>query len=112
MLNAWLERMPFFNEEENWKNFPVHNKTEGLHPFWSEYRYQYVNSLAEAEKNNRESFDEIFMNYPAPGIQYPVSSYDLSLSRFLPLRTLYHALSWLSHATTTFSITECLTGNR
>ena len=61
LLNSWLERMPFFNEEGNWKNFIVHNTTEGIHPFWSEYRYQYQNSLAEAEKNNLEAFDEIFL---------------------------------------------------
>ncbi|MEI9913024.1 MAG: tryptophan 2,3-dioxygenase family protein [Bacteroidota bacterium] len=62
LLNSWLERMPFFHEEENWKNFIVHNITEGLHPFWSEYRYQYQNSLAEAEKNNLAAFDEMFIN--------------------------------------------------
>jgi len=61
LLNGWLERMPFFNEEGNWKDFEVHNKVEGVHPFWSEYRYQYANSLAEAEKNNREVFDSVFI---------------------------------------------------
>ena len=62
LLNVWLERMPFFNEEENWGNFSVHNKVEGIHSFWTEYRYQYANSLAEAEKNNLQFFDEIFLN--------------------------------------------------
>jgi tryptophan 2,3-dioxygenase len=61
LLNVWLERMPFFKEEGNWKNFAVHHTTGDIHPFWSEYRYQYQNSLAEAEKNNLEAFDEIFM---------------------------------------------------
>ena len=60
LLNGWLERMPFFDEKENWKNFDVHNKTEKQHPFWAEYRYQYINSLAEAEKNNNEAFDRVF----------------------------------------------------
>jgi len=59
LLNTWLERMPFFDEEENWKSFVVHNKAEGVHPFWAEYRYQYSNSLADAEKNNSEDFDEL-----------------------------------------------------
>ncbi|HSU28541.1 MAG TPA: tryptophan 2,3-dioxygenase family protein [Chitinophagaceae bacterium] len=61
LMNTWLERMPFFNEEGNWKEFEVHNKAKDVHPFWSEYRYQYINSLAEAEKNNSGAFDEIFM---------------------------------------------------
>src|SRR5580765_7935205 len=33
LLNAWLERMPFFNQEENWKAFEVHTKAETIHPF-------------------------------------------------------------------------------
>lgn len=61
LVNAWLERMPFFNEEQNWKDFEVHNKVEGVHPFWSEYRYQYINSLAEVEKNNSGAFDELLI---------------------------------------------------
>ncbi len=59
LLNKWLERMPFFDEEENWKNFEVHNKIEGVHPFWSEYRYQYADSLADAEKNNSDAIDDL-----------------------------------------------------
>ncbi len=61
LLNGWLERMPFFNEEGNWKDFAVHNKMQGVHPFWSEYRYQYANSLAEAEKKNSDAFDTVFI---------------------------------------------------
>ncbi len=61
LLNKWLERMPFFEEEENWKSFIVHNKTAGVHPFWAEYRYQYTESLADAEKNNSEAFDELMI---------------------------------------------------
>ncbi len=62
LLNLWLERMPFFNEDENWKEFSIHNPQAGVHPFWSEYRYQYVNSLAEAEKDNGRFFDEFFLS--------------------------------------------------
>ena len=61
LLNSWLERMPFFDEKENWKNFVTHNSKENIHPFWSEYRYQYENSLAEVEKNNLQLFDDIFL---------------------------------------------------
>ncbi len=62
LLNSWLERMPFFDEKENWKNFITHNSKENIHPFWSEYRYQYENSLAEVEKNNLQFFDDIFLS--------------------------------------------------
>lgn len=61
LLNTWLERMPFFDEEENWKNFIVHNNTAGVHPFWAEYSYQYANSLADVEKNNSEAFEELLI---------------------------------------------------
>ena len=65
LLNTWLERMPFFNEGENWKGFTTEHQEEGVHPFWSEYRYQYLNSLAEAEKDNTQFFNEYFINPPA-----------------------------------------------
>ncbi len=60
LVNNWLERMPFFNEEKNWKNFyhPIYEKN--LHPFWSEYRKCYEESLAEAEKTNLNFFDNTF----------------------------------------------------
>ncbi len=67
LLNDWLERMPFFNDEEKWKAFLVHAPVEGVHPFWAEYRYQYSNSLAEIEKANSEVFDELFIKPAVPG---------------------------------------------
>ena len=47
LVNAWLERMPFITEN-----------------FWKEYEHIYVNSLAEAEKNNAEFFTTVFNNRP------------------------------------------------
>ena len=61
LLNLWLERMPFFREEALWKDFIAHEPQQGVHPFWSEYRYQYRNSLAEAEKENGQFFDDYFL---------------------------------------------------
>jgi tryptophan 2,3-dioxygenase len=62
LINTWLERMPFFSEETNWKNF-VHDADEkNLHPFWSEYKKRYKESLADAEKNNLSFFDDVFNN--------------------------------------------------
>ena len=43
LINAWLERMPFITEE-----------------FWKNYQQVYVNSLAEAEKNNATTFETVF----------------------------------------------------
>lgn len=43
LINAWLERMPFITTE-----------------FWNNYQQVYVNSLAEAEKNNVEYFSAVF----------------------------------------------------
>ena len=83
LLNSWLERMPFFDEKENWGNFTTHFSQKNTHPFWAEYRYQYQNSLAEAEKNNLQFFDDIFLSDdqpPSPSIQNPASSLQQSLS--------------------------------
>lgn len=71
LLNSWLERMPFFAEKGNWKDFSVTQRVApspsgkvgmGHHPFWTEYRYRYESSLAEIEKNNLQSFDETFLS--------------------------------------------------
>ncbi len=48
LVNAWLERMPFITKD-----------------FWNNYQQVYVNSLAEAEKDNATSFAEIFNNASA-----------------------------------------------
>jgi tryptophan 2,3-dioxygenase len=63
LLNGWLERIPFFNEEENW-GVALTDSGEKGHPFWIEYRQRYARSLDVAEKNNLAVFDEIFFNNP------------------------------------------------
>ena len=60
LVNDWLERMPFFDETILWKSFP---QGEDLHPFWSEYKNRYSNSLAEAEKNNMDAFEEVLFHH-------------------------------------------------
>lgn len=67
LLNAWLERMPFFDEEKNWEGFLTHTSSDNLHPFWAEYRYRYEHSLSEAEKSNLPAFDETFINEQSSG---------------------------------------------
>jgi len=51
LLNAWLERMPFFEETEN--------------NFWADYRHIYTTGLAEAEQNNQQYFDAVFSDAAA-----------------------------------------------
>jgi tryptophan 2,3-dioxygenase len=67
LLNAWLERMPFFEEGENWENYkPIATATPppegdgGRLPFWTDYRHIYSSGLAEAEQNNLQFFDSVF----------------------------------------------------
>lgn len=73
LVNRWLERMPFFDQPENWKNFtassPQSAAEEALGPFWTTYRQRYRQSLADAEKQNIEAFDAIFIE-PAGGRQH------------------------------------------
>jgi tryptophan 2,3-dioxygenase len=54
LVNGWLERMPFFEERELWKNYKDPNQ------FWLDYRHIYVTSLAEAEQQNQQFFDSVF----------------------------------------------------
>jgi tryptophan 2,3-dioxygenase len=61
LVNDWLERMPFFDEQAFWRNYDSGNKE--IHPFWSTYKNVYTNSLAEAEKNNMEAFDEVLFHH-------------------------------------------------
>ena len=76
LLNAWLERMPFFEEEENWKNYqsvaqapsPSGGGREGVRgpgAFWTDYRHIYTTGLAEAEQSNQQFFDAVFADASA-----------------------------------------------
>ena len=60
LVNDWLERMPFFDDEKLWKDFPSVSDEQ---PFWTEYKKSYSNSLAEAEKNNMNAFDEVMFHH-------------------------------------------------
>lgn len=50
VVNAWLERMPLA------PSYDQHAKGN----FWDDYQDRYKNSLADVEKENLSSFDEIF----------------------------------------------------
>ena len=71
LLNSWLERMPFFKETDNWKNFHTVSDSfkgnaelsgQNIHPFWKEYLHQYAGSLTEAERTNVVEFERVFLD--------------------------------------------------
>jgi tryptophan 2,3-dioxygenase len=67
LINNWLERMPFFDDELFWQNF------EG-NDFWKAYQSIYTGSLAEAEKNNVALFNGIFNSPGSRGSLSPRAS--------------------------------------
>lgn len=67
LVNSWLERMPFFDEPQNWHNFDstsayTVNEQSAVHVFWQAYRECYKDSLASKEAVNLELFDTVFFN--------------------------------------------------
>ena len=61
LLNTWLERMPFFEEDSLWQGF-AESSSDAIHPFWKKYYEQYNNSLSETEKSNLAAFENVFLN--------------------------------------------------
>jgi tryptophan 2,3-dioxygenase len=55
-VNKWLERMPFFENEELWKNY------SGKNGFWDDYKNAYVASLTTGEQENTERFNQVFFD--------------------------------------------------
>ncbi|ULQ56337.1 tryptophan 2,3-dioxygenase [Flavihumibacter rivuli] len=61
LINQWLERMPFFEEAENWQEFAGEGNAATGHIFWDTYLERYRNSLRENERNNLGGFDTVFI---------------------------------------------------
>ena len=59
LLNTWLERMPFITGESSDINYQQVSGSKEP-DFFTEYEHIYINSLAEAEKNNAIFFKQIF----------------------------------------------------
>ncbi len=58
LVNQWLERMPFFDDLENW---PTHlDGSVEQHPFWADYASRYVESLMPNERFNLRFFNQVF----------------------------------------------------
>lgn len=58
LLNRWLERMPFAQNEEYWQ--PL-----GATSFWDIYQKAYQSSLSEAEAGNLTTFERLFLDKEA-----------------------------------------------
>lgn len=57
LLNKWLERMPFANNDKYWGG----NGAD----FWVQFRNEYAASLQENEQHNLQVFDQLFINKDA-----------------------------------------------
>lgn len=62
LLNDWLERIPFFDEAPLWTNFEGEVDSVSNHPYWTEYRKKYTDSLSEQESANLKRFDQMFFD--------------------------------------------------
>lgn len=60
LINKWLERMPFIDDETYWVNYKPVSENNDAPVFWNDYKHIYINSLAEAEKNNADFFNTVF----------------------------------------------------
>ncbi len=65
LVNKWLERMPFFRDDNFWKNYTpssveTNHAINNIHPFWKDYENIYAESLADAEKLNIDNFRKLF----------------------------------------------------
>ncbi|MBX7094563.1 MAG: tryptophan 2,3-dioxygenase [Flavobacteriales bacterium] len=61
LVNKWLERMPFFEEESLWKSYQsLFPEEDGQHIFWSDFKNLYSKSLVEGERDNLGHFYEVF----------------------------------------------------
>lgn len=64
LVNSWLERTPFFDNQIYWSNYQTDgspSNTQSSNAFWHAYRSIYADGLLDAEKNNLESFDSVFL---------------------------------------------------
>jgi tryptophan 2,3-dioxygenase len=65
LVNEWLERMPFFDEQKYWQG-------AGTDSFWDRYKEVYAASLADGEKNNLLVFEEQLLS-PATKPEWALS---------------------------------------
>ena len=57
LVNNWLERMPFF-DDNYWEDYKQTGDDYELnHPFWNDYKSAYANTLLPEESKNLDGFD-------------------------------------------------------
>jgi len=61
LLNNWLERIPFFEQDSLWQEMPAPTDAVAAPAgkFWEAYRQLLVQSLSEAEQGNLQAFDNV-----------------------------------------------------
>ncbi len=59
LINNWLERMPFF-ENDYWSTYLKEEQKNKYHPFWITYREIYRSGLTEREVGKIDDFDYVF----------------------------------------------------
>lgn len=61
LLKAWLDRMPFLEEERYWKSYVARfaEKQLDVHPFWNDYYQLYEKSLHANERFNLEYLEKV-----------------------------------------------------
>ncbi len=64
LVNGWLERMPFFNEEY-WGDHQEKLRIED-HPFWKEYMLAYKSTLGGSDNSDWDSFRETMLTDGEP----------------------------------------------
>ncbi|MEO5891550.1 MAG: tryptophan 2,3-dioxygenase family protein [Ferruginibacter sp.] len=91
LLNAWLERMPFINDNAFWVNYQPVSGNHQSPVFWTDYEHIYVASLAEEEKNNDAYFKQVF-NPDADGTKRSLSAKACRSALFIMLYRGYPML--------------------
>ena len=80
LVNKWLERMPFF-QEEFWKDYTRINPANAdTHPFWNDYRNIYKHGLTQREASKINDFESIFINNKEELTEEPVESTNSAFS--------------------------------
>ncbi len=95
LLNNWLERMPFFDDTDLWKNFEAKfPATDNLHAFWNDYRAVYLDGLVDGEKNQITVFDEIFLQEKSSNPDAQLSPKAMRSALFIMLYRGYPLLQY------------------
>lgn len=92
LLNKWLERMPFFNDQDLWKN--LEKSTDDIPAFWHAYRKVYLDGLVDGEKQQIEVFDKLFMNNDATAPENQLSPKAMRAALFMMLYRGYPLLQY------------------